>query len=118
MIPHTRTHERNPKSFFPKPKVDSTLLSFVPRKDFFHIKKPANLEKITRIFFNQRRKMIKNPLRQIFKNPDHHATEMIAELGDRDHYSFAKPYQRVLRAWDTPDTLINSFDNMIAEIEA
>ena len=43
---------------------------------------------------------------------------MIAELGDRDHYSFAKPYQRVLRAWDTPDTLINSFDNMIAEIEA
>jgi hypothetical protein len=54
----------------------------------------------------------------IFKNPDHHATEMIAELGDRDHYSFAKPYQRVLRAWDTPDTLINSFDNMIAEIEA
>ncbi|SVB42169.1 uncharacterized protein METZ01_LOCUS195023, partial [marine metagenome] len=30
----------NPKSFFPKPKVDSTLLSFVPRKDFFHIKKP------------------------------------------------------------------------------
>ncbi len=60
----------NPKSFFPKPKVDSTLLSFVPRKDFFHIKKPANLEKITRIFFNQRRKMIKNPLRQIFKDPD------------------------------------------------
>ena len=60
----------NPKSFFPKPKVDSTLLSFVPRKDFFHIKKPANLEKITRIFFNQRRKMIKNPLKQIFKNPD------------------------------------------------
>ena len=60
----------NPKSFFPKPKVDSTLLSFVPRKNFFHIKKPANLEKITRIFFNQRRKMIKNPLKQIFKNPD------------------------------------------------
>jgi len=60
----------NPKSFFPKPKVDSTLLSFVPRKDFFHIKKPSNLEKITRIFFNQRRKMIKNPLRQIFKDPD------------------------------------------------
>jgi len=58
----------NPKSFFPKPKVDSTLLSFVPRKNFFHIKKPANLEKITRIFFNQRRKMIKNPLKKIFKN--------------------------------------------------
>ena len=58
------------KCFFPKPKVDSTLLSFVPKKNFFHIKNPKNLEKITRIFFNQRRKMIKNPLKQIFKNPE------------------------------------------------
>ena len=60
----------NSKCFFPKPKVDSTLLSFVPKKNFFHIKNPKNLEKITRIFFNQRRKMIKNPLKQIFKNPE------------------------------------------------
>ena len=58
------------KCFFPKPKVDSTLLSFVPKKNFFYIKNPKNLEKITRIFFNQRRKMIKNPLKQIFKNPE------------------------------------------------
>ena len=60
----------NSKCFFPKPKVNSTLLSFVPKKNFFHIKNPKNLEKITRIFFNQRRKMIKNPLKQIFKNPE------------------------------------------------
>jgi len=31
----------NPKSFFPKPKVDSTLLSFVPRKRFFPYKKTS-----------------------------------------------------------------------------
>ena len=31
-------------------------------------KKPKNLEKITRIFFNQRRKMIKKPFNQIFHN--------------------------------------------------
>ena len=59
----------SPQCFFPKPKVDSTLLSFVPKKEFFYIKNPENLEKITRIFFNQRRKMIKNPLKQIFKKP-------------------------------------------------
>jgi len=53
--------------FFPKPKVDSTLLSFVPKKDFFNIQNPKNIEKITRIFFNQKRKMIKKPLKQIFK---------------------------------------------------
>jgi len=60
----------NPQCFFPKPKVDSTLLSFVPKKEFHYIKNPENLEKITRIFFNQRRKMIKNPLKQIFENPE------------------------------------------------
>ncbi len=60
----------SPQCFFPKPKVDSTLLSFVPKKEFYYIKNPENLEKITRIFFNQRRKMIKNPLKQIFENPE------------------------------------------------
>jgi len=54
----------------------------------------------------------------IFKNPDHHPTEMIAELGDNDHYVFAKPNQRVLRKWDTPDTLISSFGNMITKIKS
>ena len=82
----------NPKSFFPKPKVDSTLLSFVPRKDFFHIKKPANLEKITRIFFNQRRKMIKNPLRQIFKNPDQIAEKLKLNINLRPQNLSPKNY--------------------------
>ena len=60
----------SPECFLPKPKVNSTLLSFVPKKEFFHINNPKNLETITRIFFNQRRKMIKNPLKKIFKNPE------------------------------------------------
>ena len=82
----------NPKSFFPKPKVDSTLLSFVPRKDFFHIKKPSNLEKITRIFFNQRRKMIKNPLRQIFKDPDQIAEKLKLNINLRPQNLSPKNY--------------------------
>jgi len=56
----------SPQSFIPKPKIDSTLLFFTPKKDFFSIKNPKNLEKITRIFFNHRRKMIKKPYNQIF----------------------------------------------------
>ena len=60
----------SPNCFFPKPKVDSTLLSFEPKKKYFNIKNPYNLERITKVFFNQRRKMIKNPLKQIFKKPD------------------------------------------------
>tara|TARA_Y100000591_G_scaffold237136_1_gene207851 strand:+ start:4255 stop:5043 length:789 start_codon:yes stop_codon:yes gene_type:complete len=55
-----------PKSFFPKPKVESCLLLFTPRKDFLKFKDPKNLEKITRIFFSHRRKMIKKPYNQLF----------------------------------------------------
>ena len=58
----------NPNSFFPKPRVNSSLLLFSPKKKFFKIRNPHNLEKITRIFFSQRRKMIKKPFNQIFPN--------------------------------------------------
>ena len=56
----------SPQSFSPKPKIDSTLLFFTPKKNYFSIDNPKNLEKITRIFFNHRRKMIKKPYNQIF----------------------------------------------------
>ena len=55
-----------PNCFNPKPKVDSTLLFFTPKKNFYKFKNPLNLEKITRIFFSQRRKMIKKPYNQLF----------------------------------------------------
>ena len=57
-----------PNSFSPKPKIDSSLLFFSLKKNYFRIKNPKNLERITRIFFNQRRKMIKKPYNQIFSN--------------------------------------------------
>ncbi|MDA9651030.1 16S rRNA (adenine(1518)-N(6)/adenine(1519)-N(6))-dimethyltransferase RsmA [Candidatus Pelagibacter sp.] len=55
-----------PKSFFPRPKIDSTLLLFSPKKNYYKIKNSKNLEKITRIFFSQRRKMLKKPFNQLF----------------------------------------------------
>ncbi len=56
----------SPESFSPKPKIESTLIHFTPKKKFAEIKDPTNLEKITRIFFNHRRKMLKKPFNQIF----------------------------------------------------
>ena len=53
-------------SFSPKPKIESSLLFFSPKKTFFNIKNPKNLEMITRIFFNHRRKMIKKPFNKLF----------------------------------------------------
>ena len=55
-----------PSSFFPKPKIDSSLLIFYPKKKYVKIKDPNNLEKVTRIFFNQRRKMLRKPFNQLF----------------------------------------------------
>jgi len=55
-----------PDSFSPKPKIDSSLLVFSPKENFFKINDAKNLEKITRVFFNHRRKMIKKPYNQLF----------------------------------------------------
>jgi len=57
-----------PESFSPRPKIDSSLLLFTPKLDFFEINNPKNLEMITRIFFSQRRKMLKKPFNQVFRN--------------------------------------------------
>ena len=57
-----------PQSFSPRPKIDSSLLLFTPKENFFKLKDPKNLEKITRIFFSQRRKMLKKPFNQVFDN--------------------------------------------------
>ena len=57
-----------PQSFSPKPKVDSSLLLFTPKKKFFKLESAKNLEMLTRIFFSQRRKMLKKPFNQIFKD--------------------------------------------------
>ncbi len=59
-----------PDSFSPKPKIDSSLLFFSPKKNFHKIKNPKNLEKITRIFFNHRRKMLKKPFNQLFNGDE------------------------------------------------
>ena len=55
-----------PESFSPKPKVDSSLLLFTPKNKIFKIKDPKNLEKVTRVFFSHRRKMLKKPFNQLF----------------------------------------------------
>ena len=56
----------SPNCFSPKPKVDSSLLHFTPKDNWIKIKDPKNIEKVTRIFFSHRRKMLKKPYNQLF----------------------------------------------------
>ena len=72
-----------PEAFSPKPKIDSTLLLFYPKEKFIKIKDPKNLEKITRIFFNQRRKMIKKPFNQIFNGDQKVLNKLGIDLSQR-----------------------------------
>ena len=54
--------------FYPKPKVESSILSFVPKTKYVRFQSGKNLEMITRIFFSQKRKMINKPFKQLFNN--------------------------------------------------
>ena len=56
----------DPIFFSPKPKIESSLLHFTPKDKWIAINDPKNIEKITRVFFNHRRKMLKKPFNQLF----------------------------------------------------
>ena len=57
----------SPNCFFPKPKVDSTVLHLKPNKEMFtKIKNIENLEKITNMLFSNKRKMINKTMKKIF----------------------------------------------------
>ena len=72
-----------PSSFFPKPKIDSSVLFFEPKKNFFKLKDPKNIEKITRIFFMHRRKMIKKPYNLLFNGNLNIANKLKIKLNVR-----------------------------------
>ena len=55
-----------PECFSPRPKIDSSVLYFEPKSNFIKIKEPKNIEKISRVFFSNRRKMLKKPYNQLF----------------------------------------------------
>ena len=91
-----------PESFSPKPKIDSSLLFFHPKKDFIKIQDPNNLEKITRIFFNQRRKMLKKPYNQLFNGDQKVLKKLNIDLNLRPqnlnfdtYYKLALEYEKL-----------------------
>ncbi len=60
--------EISPNSFYPKPKIKSTLLVFRRKNIIFTFNDPKSLERVTNIFFNQRRKKIKKQFIHLFKS--------------------------------------------------
>ena len=91
-----------PCSFNPKPKVESSLLVFTPKEDYLKLKSSKTLEKITRIFFNQRRKKIKKPYNLLFNNNIEYANKLNIDLDLRPqnldnetYYLLAKEFENL-----------------------
>mgnify|MGYP001439090545 FL=1 len=89
-----------PTSFLPKPKIDSTVLFFKPKKEFFSFKDSKNLEKITRIFFMHRRKMIKKPYYQLFNGNISIASKIGIDLKLRPQNLNLETYFKLTREYE------------------
>ena len=92
--------------FFPKPKINSTLLSFKPKKNNpFNLKNPKNLEKVTRVLFSNRRKMINKNFKKLFekketkesvvKNLNIDLNKRPEELSSEMFYKIAAQYEKL-----------------------
>ena len=89
-----------PHSFSPKPKVDSTLLLFTPREKIFEIKDAKNLEMVTRVFFSQRRKMLKKPFNQVFNNAKKVAEKFNIDLNLRPQNLEPEMYFKLVKEYE------------------
>jgi 16S rRNA (adenine1518-N6/adenine1519-N6)-dimethyltransferase len=90
-----------PQSFSPRPKIDSTLLHFTPKENFFKLKDAKNLEMITRVFFSQRRKMIKKPFNKIFKNAKEISTKLNIDLNLRPQNLKPEIYFKLVEEYES-----------------
>jgi 16S rRNA (adenine1518-N6/adenine1519-N6)-dimethyltransferase len=90
------------ESFSPRPKINSSLLFFRPKKNFYKFHNSKNLEKITRVFFNQRRKKIKTPFNILFNGNVNVIKNLRIDLNLRPHnlkeeiyYELTQEYEKL-----------------------
>ena len=84
-----------PSCFKPSPKIKSSLLILEPKSDFYKFHNPKNLEHVTNVFFNQRRKMIKKPMKVLFKNFEKVAELLKLDLNSRPQNISNKSYYEI-----------------------
>ena len=90
----------NPSCFLPRPKVQSTLLKFTPKNDYFIFDNPKNLEKITRILFSNRRKMINKNFNKLFKGKKLIARKLKINLSKRPEELNFEMYYKIATEYE------------------
>jgi len=89
-----------PSSFYPKPKIDSSVLLLKPKLNFFPLNDPKNLEKLTRIFFMHRRKMLKKPYNLLFNGNPEIANKLDIDLSLRPQNLDFETYYKLLKEYE------------------
>ena len=90
----------SPNCFFPRPKIESTLLEFLPKTDYIKIRNPKYLEKITKIFFSQRRKMIKKNFMKLFKDSNYMSKKLKIQLSDRPQNLSTDKFLMIIKEYE------------------
>ena len=90
-----------PSSFYPKPKIDSSVLLLKPKLNFFPLNDPKNLEKLTRIFFMHRRKMLKKPYNLLFNGNPEIANKLDIDLSLRPQNLDFETYYKLLKEYES-----------------
>ena len=92
----------SPNCFFPKPKIDSTILYLKPNKKISNkIKNIENLEKITNILFSNRRKMINKNMKKIFNKDQLDSIKNLnlksrpSDLKPEKYYEITELFERI-----------------------
>ena len=88
-------------SFFPKPKVESTILIFEPIKNpMIKIKNIDNLEKITQSFFSFKRKMIGKIYKKLFSNNKKILDDLKLNLSQRPSELSSDTYYKLTKFYE------------------
>ena len=90
----------DPSYFFPIPKVWSTLITLTPKLKFEKFENIKHLEHITNIFFHNRRKMIRKPMKLIFDNSEQIAKKLELDLNSRPQNLSKKTYFEICKIYE------------------
>ena len=91
----------SPNCFRPKPKVTSMVIHFKPKSPLLSIKDILKLEKITKIFFSNKRKMINKNIKKLFTQKQIKSLNQLnlksrpSELKPEMYYKITKLYEKI-----------------------
>jgi len=91
----------SPNCFRPKPKITSMVIHFKPKSTLLSMKDILNLEKVTKIFFSNKRKMINKNIKKLFTQKQIKSLNQLdlksrpTELNPEMYYKITKLYEKI-----------------------